>query len=199
MIKYWLVGLILFFSLTISSFGQGTSFHGGFVSSDVTFFVDTATIQTSKRVGAMIGIDHEIRLAENLYQVIGLEYFPRGYRVKSDTVDSFITRIDYLNIPLSLRYKFDLEDIWMTFEAGPYIGFALYGRTKSDQGIVRYEFGNEEGDLKRLDLGLKLGYTVEIEQVRLGISYNTGFLNVSASRSETLKLRAFVFSVGLLL
>jgi hypothetical protein len=87
----------------------------------------------------------------------------------------------------------------MTFEAGPYIGFALYGRTKSEQGIVSYEFGNEEGDLKRLDLGLKLGYTVEIEQVRLGISYNTGFLNVSASQSETLKLRAFVFSVGLLL
>jgi hypothetical protein len=147
----------------------------------------------------MIGIDHEIRLAENLYQVIGMEYFPKGYRVKSDTVDSFTTRIDYLNIPLSLRYKFDLEDIWMTFEAGPYIGFALYGRTKSEQGIVRYEFGHGEGDLKRLDLGLKLGYTVEIEQVRLGISYNTGFLNVSASQSETLKLRAFVFSVGLLL
>ncbi len=197
--------LYLTFLLAIGSLislsGQTFTVHGGLAVANVQFFVDTASIEPNKKAGVLIGLDSEFKLVENLYIGIGTDFIQKGFRVKADTVvlNDFTFKVNYVTIPVNLRYKFDLEDFWMTFEAGPYFGIGLNAKIKSDPEDVKLNFGGEEGELNLLDYGFNLGFGFEFDQVRFGINYSNGLNNIASSSKETIKNRCLTISLGITL
>lgn len=182
--------------LCFKSYGQNFTFTGGLVISDVFFSVDSASIETNKNFGFIGGISSEIKLAENLYQGLGVEFVQKGFRIKSE-YNTFSMRINYINFPFNLRYKFDLEDFWMAFEAGPFLGIALSGKRDFDNDTQRLQFGPAEGQINYLDYGLNLGFGVEVDYFKLRIAHHIGLNNISSSKSEELKNKSFTFSIGI--
>jgi hypothetical protein len=193
--------IILLFALVITlahmARGQNFTVNGGLVISDVFFSVDSASIETNKNIGFIGGISGEIKLAENLYQGLGVEFVQKGFKIKSD-YNTFSMRINYINFPFNLRYKFDLEDFWMAFEAGPFLGIALSGKTEHEEGSERLQFGSAEGQINYLDYGLNLGFGVEVDYFKLRVAHHIGLNNISSSQSEELKNKSFTLSVGIL-
>ena len=184
--------LFLMFSVLLLS--QKTTIHGGLSISGAAFFVDGATIQTNKMTGFVGGIEKEISLAENLYESIGLEFIQKGYSIKSDT-NTYSFRVNYIALPLTTRYKFDLENFWMAFEAGLYAAYALNGNI-NDGKKYRLEFGKTDSKVRRPDFGFILGYCLEFEYFRIRLAYSTGLYDILPGPDETLKNRSFNVSVG---
>ncbi|MDX9930298.1 MAG: outer membrane beta-barrel protein [Bacteroidales bacterium] len=189
--------LLIFVVLaSVNAVAQNTSLYGGLVISDALFFIDQATIDPQKKAGVVFGLDNEFKVAGNLYLGAGIEYSGRGYRVKSDT-NNFSTAVNYVNFPVTGRYKFNLEDLLVSFELGPFLGVALSGKTIQDDGTeIDYDFGKGEGELSHIDYGFILGYAVEFEGVKLRFAYNAGLKNISSSRLETIKNRAFTLTAA---
>lgn len=178
--------------------GQKFTAQGGLVISDVLFYVDSVTIETNKNFGYVIGIDREINLVENLYQGIGFEFVQKGFRIKSSGND-FNLRINYVNFPFNARYKFDLEDFFMTFEAGPFLSIAFPGKRTTNGEVERLKFGSNEGQFAYFDYGFNLGYTIEADYLKFRIAYNVGLKDIASSQLEKIKNRSFAFSIGIVI
>ena len=198
--NFFLLLLLLIIPVNLLS-GQNFTVHGGLAVSNVQFFVDTASIEPNKKAGIFFGLDSEFEIAENLYLGICTDYIQKGFRVKADTVilNDFTFKVNYVTIPVNIRYKFDLEDFWMTFEAGPYIGIGLNAKIKSAPDDVKVSFGGNEGELNLLDYGFNLGFGFEFEEVRFGINYSNGLNNIASSSKETMKNRCLTISLGVTL
>lgn len=184
-----------------SMYGQKFTLHSGLSVSNVQFFIDTVSIEPNKKAGFLIGLDSEFELAENFYLSIGSDFINKGFLIKADTVNlsDFTLRVNYLSLPVNIRYKFDLEDFWMTFEAGPYFGIGVSAKSKSADSTTKINFGNDDGELKLLDYGFNLGFAFEVDVIKFGINYSNGLNNISSSTRETLKNRCFAVYIGLTL
>jgi len=192
---------LLVIATVTSAAGQTFTVRGGLAVANVQYFVDTASVEPSKKSGIFIGLDSEFKLAENLYLGIGTDFIQKGFRVKADTVilNEFSLRVNYISIPANIRYKFDLEDFWMTFEAGPYIGIGLSANIKTDPDDIKLNFGGDEGELNLMDYGFNLGFGFEFDQIRFGLNYSNGLNNIASSSKETMKNRCLTFSLGVTL
>ncbi len=164
--------------------------------SDVVYFIDSASIETNKKTGFSLGISNEIKLAENFYQVLGIEFAQRGYRIRGE-YSNFDVKLNYVNLPLNWRYKFDLDDIFMTFDAGPFAAIAFSGKITDDGSSEKLDFGTSTGQIHYVDFGIKLGYQVEFESLRIGIAYNIGLNDIAAGKAEVLKNKSFTFLLGI--
>ena len=85
-------------------------------------------------------------------------------------------------------------------EAGPYVGFGLYGRSwltlGNDDESDEINWGSEPGELKRLDFGLNFGAGVELGRVILGASYGLGLADISNFDSSSIKNRVIRITLG---
>lgn len=94
----------------------------------------------------------------------------------------------YLDIPLSVKVSFDEGDVKIYGTFGPYIGIGLngtnkfevnrHGETETREIVIRWGSGNYD-HFKRIDYGLLVGAGVEINSVRIGLSYAMGLENIS--------------------
>ncbi len=194
--KYFLVLTLLLTSLPFAK-GQKFTINGGLVMSNVGFFVDGATIETNTNFGFFTGIDGEFKLVENLYQGIGIEFIQKGFKIKSPG-NEVNFGINYINFPLNARYKFDLVDFKLTFEAGAFFGIAMSGERTSNEISERLKFGKDEGQFAYADFGFNLGYTIETDLLKLRLAYNVGLNDIASSQLEEMKNRSFTFGIGII-
>jgi len=88
----------------------------------------------------------------------------------------------YLDIPLNLKYTYDMgaAKIFGTF--GPYIGILLTGKAEVD-GSDPYDFiigsDPETDDVKRTDIGLGFGGGLQFNKITVGLSYGFSLVNTS--------------------
>lgn len=174
---------------------QGFMIKGGLNLSKTLYFSGDTSIITDRLPGFNAGVLYEFKLTNSLYQTIGISYSQRGYKV-SDTGDNFKYRFNYIDIPINILYKFDLDDVLVAFEFGPYAALGLNGRVSHGDETKRIYFGSKVNHVKRFDVGINVGYSIEYECVRFGAYYYVGFINISNSNSEWLKNRSFCFSLG---
>ena len=106
-----------------------------------------------------------------------------------------ITRMNYLDIPMNLLYKVDLSGAKLLLQAGPNLGIGLNGKEKYDDEEEDIEFGSDDDQLKRLDLGLNLGVGAEIQQVQVALNYTLGLSNISNYDEADLKNNVLSLSV----
>jgi hypothetical protein len=165
--------------------------------------IDGDKLSTSSITGFKAGALLNIGIAKGFYIEPGAFYSMKG---ASGEILGFTskTTINYLEVPLNLGYRYDIGNAGALFvSAGPYIGFGLSGKTKTENvpilGTVEddIEFGDGADEMKSIDYGVNfsLGYISPIG-IYLRAQYGLGLANLSNITNTSSKNRVFGISVG---
>ncbi len=120
----------------------------------------------------------------------------------------FSMNLYYLDIPLMVKFSFEVGEVIIFFETGPYIGIGLSGNMKSrityqgeeETDKENIEWGSDDDDwFKRLDYGATFGVGVVLfEALQLGVHHDLGLANISSYTDDgaLIKNRVYRFTVG---
>jgi len=101
---------------------------------------------------------------------------------------SFITTLNYLQLPINAAYKLDVGKSSKVFVfAGTYFGYGLSGNNKvaiiefgqKDNHSEKVTFGSNENDVKAFDFGINVGVGYTYEKVFFKLQWNLGLMNLS--------------------
>ncbi len=153
--------------------------------------------------GFHLGLIVEVPLHELLTLEPGIIAEIKGFKYEEeDMTETYILR-DYLlytDIPVNVKLRIPLGMIKPYVEAGPYIGFGVYGKSwityDGDDESEDIEWGGDNGDFKRLDYGLNFGAGVELGRVIIGASYGLGLANIANMSDAEIKHRVIRITLG---
>ncbi len=194
--------LLLVVSLSmayLSSNAQSLIVKGGLSMSNMTIKDDNVTYSDDfkTKTGFHIGIAGELPLFGGVMFEPGLMFATKGYKVDLGDVS---VSLNYIDIPLNLKYKLDIGDFAVWGSVGSYVGIGLSGKHKMTllgkdvENDVK--FGEDE-DFKMLDYGLGFGAGVEYHRIILGVYYNIGLANISNIDLANHKTNNKVFNISL--
>ncbi len=131
------------------------------------------------KIGFHIGVTAEFPINELFSFETGLLLSQKGYKYDGAWGD-YTVNLNYLEVPLLGKATFDLGDLMIYGQLGPYVGFGLTGKFKSDDEEDDIEWGSDDDDdFKRLDFGLNIGAGVQVSNITIGASYGLGLANIS--------------------
>ena len=190
---------LLFLGLLVQTVNaQRFGIKGGLNLASMSFSSSGLDISPKSILGIHVGPVVEIELQESLFFNSGLLYSLKGYKIKMDFMGESIestSKVNYLEIPLNIAYKFSTGELTNFFvQAGPYLGYALSGKEKSDGETTDIEFG--DGGMKRIDFGIGVGLGIGLGPVVPSISYQLGLANLSDDSDVTVKNKVLQFSVA---
>lgn len=149
----------------------------------------------------MVGGQVEFDFTENLGLGVGLQLNGKGAKVKTEflgeVVESKATPM-YLQVPVMLQYR----NNGFFAGVGPYVGFGLFGKTKTDGADSEdLNFGNSvDDDFAPLDFGAGVEAGYEFGSLRATVSYNLGLANAipkDAVEGTDIKAKHNVIGVAL--
>lgn len=118
------------------------------------------------KTGFHIGVNAEVPIAPEFYIQPGLLFSTKG--ADFDDGDDTKLNVSYLEVPINFLYKPELGTGKLLLGVGPYFGFGVGGKLKSDNGDADINFTNEvdagspmdEFPMRRFDAGgnLLFGY-----------------------------------------
>jgi hypothetical protein len=169
------------------------------------------------RPGFKIGASVDLPIVGGLSIQPGLFYSMKGGKYKDEysvgsittTTESKLT-LSYLEVPVNVVYKFSREKQGFFVFAGPYVGYAIGGKTKvktttgslSSENTEDVDFGGDKGDTKRLDVGANvgLGYMISAGGF-VRAQYGHGFANLieGGDSDNYAKNSCFAISFGFML
>jgi len=188
------IAVAVLFTYSADSFAQTFGVRGGLNMSNMLLKSDENTADTKAKVGFHIGGTAEFEITDMFSFETGLFLMTMGYKYEVLSVD-YKTNLLYLNIPITAKARYELDNFSLYGLFGPYIGLGLSGKNNS----VDIEWGSGDSDnLKRFDFGWTIGAGVEYEAFMAGLSYNLGLANIAAQTEGGYKAknRAFLISVG---
>src|SRR5690554_923139 len=191
--------MVLLLSLLVGGstlFAQGLGLRAGLnfqnLTGDEVFFEDA---KMTPRFN--IGVDYEIAVAPDFYFTPGLLFATKGSKYEFLGEDIQIG-LNYLEVPLNLVYKPVLGDGNLIVAFGPYVGYGLGGKAKSDEGDTDIDMGSdeEEDNFKALDMGANLSFGYMFG-AGLSLQFNTqlGLVNISHD-DDAVKNTGFGLSLG---
>lgn len=195
-----------------------------------SFSFGTEALKDKSRLGYQVGVMADIMLADNLsfrpnllYSVKGTKLpdlglgdlfggllgDPDGSGNPGGSVDlddlglSVRTSFSYIELPLQVVYCVDAGPGWINLGAGPYVSYALSGKTTvSFLGQSESEpisFGSGEEGAKRLDYGLRLSVGYEMPSgLMLTGYYSPGLANITRDPEQKIRNTTFGLSLGFL-
>lgn len=190
--------MVLLLSLLVGGstlFAQGLGLRAGVNFQNLTG--DGALDEAKMAPRFNIGLDYEIAVAPDFYFAPGLLFATKGskYEILGEDIQ---IGLNYLEVPLNLVYKPVLGDGNLIVAFGPYVGYGLGGKAKSDGGDVDIEMGSdeEEDDFKALDMGANLSFGYMFG-AGLSLQFNTqlGLVNISHG-DDAVKNTGFGLSLG---
>lgn len=203
--------LILVLSISIQAYSQTYRLKGGASLNKTLFENETGNVSDVFNLslpGFQVGASLENYIFNNLSLEYGLLVSLKGFKL-DELQDGVTIRnktyLYYLDFPLAfkLNLNWDTKSNWY-LATGPLFSFGMGGNyttvydwsgsKKAEKEKV--EWGDEEGELKRLDLGVLFGAGVEFSRWQVGLTYNLGMVNISNVSSNTLKNRQWLISVG---
>lgn len=153
---------------------------------------------SSPRFAYRVGLGVDLPIQGRFGFRTGLNFEKIGTNIDTDgLIDGLDLYSDqmYLEVPLMGTMRFGLSNVNLVFNAGPYLGVGVGGKTK-----VAYRGESESaktfGDdgLHRFDMGMGLGAGVEINRFSVGIDTRYGFLHL-AEGAKAYNIAMF-FNVG---
>lgn len=195
--KTRLIFLIAFVFVVKMSNAQ-TSVFGGVNFANMKFSSGGFSFSPKSIVGYHFGIGSDFALKNNLYINTGLQFSLKGFKVEQGLMDETFGGKDllsYLEVPINLMYKHQLRNASKIFvHAGPYIGCALKGKEKTNEGTVDFEFGTD--NYRRADYGLGIGGGAEFGRIIAKLNYQLGLANIIDVSEVKVRNRVFQISVG---
>lgn len=136
----------------------------------------TCGVSTSVKHGCVIGVSDQVLLSSTVpfYFETGLNFISKGYKING--YDNSNTTFNYLQLPLGINYHI-LAGKHVTIEpaAGFYYAFGLGGKREFAGEAVKVF---TDGSTSRHDFGFACGVSTSIYKFYLGISYETGLVNI---------------------
>ena len=153
---------------------------------DVQFgmnFSNMTKMDDSKALpGFNLGIGMDYSITDMWSFKSGVMFSSKGWKYKEDGYKDTYRPV-YLEIPLMGAWKTNITDnIRWYVNAGPYLACGIFGKSSVDIGYGYESTTNvwEDGDFgfKRFDAGLTFGTGFLFHQVRVGVAYDLGLVNV---------------------
>lgn len=172
-----LVALSLFFSFSTVKAQSYFGIRGGV--NFATFNAEKADLSTITRF--LTGAYYTYNFQNSNFAVQAeILYSQKG--AKDEFMSNiYITRINYLEIPLLAKYSFNTAgDIVPHIYIGPYLGIKLEAglEIKNDN---TYDINDE---ISSTDFGFVFGAGVNIQRFDIGLRYSLGLTDITASDSE---------------
>ena len=173
---------------------QTFGIKGGMNIASMSFSSSGFDVSPKSIIGVHIGPVAEFKLQESLSFNTGLLYSLKGTRATNNLLKE-TTTLNYLEIPLNIAYKFETSKTSKFFiQAGPYLGYALSGKDKTNGETTDIEFG--EGGAKRFDFGVGIGLGLEFGQLVPSVNYQFGLANINDDKDIKLKNKVFEISIA---
>lgn len=195
---------LLFFMLCFFLFqvtkAQTFGIKGGVNFANMTFSASGMDFSPKSIFGIHVGPVAEFELQESLFFNTGILYSLKGYKMKMDFMgetSETSVNFNYLEVPLYFAYKHSLNDATKLFaQAGPYIGYALSGKGKSDGETEKIDF--KDDGVKRFDFGVGIGLGLELGPIVPSISYQIGISNLADADEDEgdVKIKNKVFQIS---
>jgi hypothetical protein len=159
---------------------QTFGIKGGVNFANLNVSVSGMSVSPNSLTGFHIGPVAEFKLKESLFFNTGLLYSMKGAKVEEEMTDASGTttdKINYLEIPLNLAYKFPINEKSRFFiQAGPYLAYGLSGTEES--GGESFDLFSSDGGMKRFDYGLGFGGGVQFGSIAASVNYQLGLANL---------------------
>lgn len=156
--------------------------------------------------GFHAGVIADFSISDNVFVQPGILVSQKGFRIEESVMGFTIkntTSLLYAEIPVNIGYRLELGDnAKLYFMAGPYVGYGITGKSKtqvtgSPSETEDVEWGNEAGELKRLDFGVNAGAGVEISNILIGAQYGLGLSNNIAEGDKDNSFKNAVIGISL--
>lgn len=141
--------------------------------------------ETSKLItGLRAGVGVDLPLADEFYIQPSLLYVGKGGTVEGTVLNvDYKTRIHYLELPINFMYKPEVGNGNLFIGLGPYFAYGLGGKfeaanAQGDKVSSDIEWGNDDGQMKRLDAGanFQVGYEFPMG-FNIGLHTDLGLTN----------------------
>lgn len=129
------------------------------------------------------GVVGDFNLSGNLSLEASLLYSGLGSKFLLEEGEDFFdskTSLNYLKLPVLLKYRFGSESFSFFVNAGPYIAYGLNGKVATKSKIFGIEFDEtdkidfKEDEINRLDYGILAGVGVGFGSFDVGLNYGLG-------------------------
>jgi hypothetical protein len=151
--------------------------------------------------GLSIGVKAFSSTSSQIYYQTGIFISNKGFREELDDGDYVKISLNYLEVPLNLGYRFAInQQLKGSFFGGAYTGIAIGGKYE-EKFIGEFDsfkiFNGGESDIKRLDGGINIGASIEVNQsIILSLQQSYGILSLSKDGEPKLKNRVFNISIS---
>jgi hypothetical protein len=150
------------------------------------------------------GVTLEVGFGDLLSVEAGLLVDTKGFKWDFDFLGTTVTtkaNAMYLDVPVLVKVGPSFGPVKVFAAAGPYVGFGLAGKIKSEaegeSETEDIEWGDsEDAFAKRLDYGAKFGAGVEVMGFTLGGYYSLGLANISPITDLNAKMNHRVISIS---
>ncbi len=210
------IALVASLSLAyLGSNAQSFIVKGGLTLANMTIKDKNVTYSEDfkSKVGFHAGIAVDIPLFAGLSFEPGAMFVTKGYKLEKSTTVAGVTmkgegtmNLNYIDVPLNLKYTLNLGNLNVWGSVGPYIGIGINGKSKASLTVgndtkkeeADIKFGSDDDDhLKMLDYGLGLGVGAEFNHIILGLYYNIGMANLSNIDTDDYSTKNGTFNITL--
>jgi hypothetical protein len=149
----------------------------------------------------------EYSFTEKFVLESGLSFSMKGYKFDKDSL-KYTFNLNYIEMPINAAYKISLGKFKIAIKAGPYFGYALSGKVKSDDKIfmspdgdfkneLKINIGNDKDkdDIKPLEIGFNLGAGFEFNGMLFGAQYGLCLSNISPDTGNGSKIKNKVIGI----
>lgn len=186
--------LLLILSLIAFSFASKAQtrlgFKGGVNFANVTISTSGFSISPGSITSFHVGGVLESRLSDRIVVQPNLLFSQKGFLTEISGGSTKIT-LNYLELPVNFLYE---ASDYFTIGGGPYLGYALSGKSVSNGVTTDAEFG--DGGMKRTDFGLNLtaGYEV-LDGLIISANYSFGLANIADTNDGSIKNKVIGISI----
>jgi len=196
---------VLISSIVSVSYAQTFGVSGGLNFSKMSIKDNFGTADSKMIVGYHLGVSTEFPFDKKFSFETGLflstkgtkrtEISPLGHEYDTE----YKANLTYLDIPLNAKVRIDLKTLKLYGVFGPYLSVGLNGKSYEDGDGTNINWGtdSDNDNLKRLDYGLNIGAGVEVNTIKIGLTYGLGLANISSYTDDGTKVSNQVLSISI--
>ena len=156
-------------------------------------YLDGGSAKTGLDVGAVVGV--QLGYRSPVYFETGLSYIEKGGNGHYDG-DKFSYSLNYLEMPLVLKYKLDFDPQFSLQPfVGGYVAAGVGGKIKDFGHRQAYSSFDDEG-FKRFDGGIRIGCGLQYEFLYAELGYDFGLANIIKDDFATARNQNLFMAIG---
>jgi hypothetical protein len=168
---------LAFSTISIAQLG----FRGGVNLAKQSYTNAGTGFELHGKIGYLLGINYKIEIAESFGIRPGFEYALKGTEITVNGADAN-SNFDYLEIPIDIIYNSGNLSAY----AGPYFAFL----TSAKAGTI-----DLKPEYESLDVGLNVGFEINIANIGVGMKYGLGLSNISDFTTGSASIKNNVLSI----